>query len=126
MCNPFLEIDMKSWFKVTITEACILGGLFHRLCREFQRAFMSAGAPADMALFAQTYVLGDSREIYFSPGSMPYVAELVNIHGGRPCAEPSHSQVTMVYGVPGADATLFNGQESTLSSSSPSRVSAAR
>lgn len=117
---------MKSWFKVTITESCILGGLFHRLCREYQRAFIAAGAPADMALFAQTYVLGDSREIYFSPGSMPYVAELVNIHGGRPCAEPDLSQVTMVYGVPGADVSLFNGHEVTPSSSSPGRVAMAR
>lgn len=104
---------MKSWFKVTITESLVLGGLFHRLCREFQRAFMSAGAPADMALFAQTYVLGDSRDIYFSPGSLPYVAELIRVYDGHPCREPELGQVTMVYGVPGADAHLLEGPSSS-------------
>lgn len=100
---------MKSWFKVTVTESCVLGGLFHRLCREFQRAFIAAGAPVEMALFAQTYVLGDSRDIYFSPGSLPYVAELIRLHGGVSCSEPELGQVTMVYGVPGADAQLLTG-----------------
>jgi hypothetical protein len=94
-----------TWFKTTITESCILGGAFHRLCREFQRAFISAGAPADMALFAQTMVLGDSREIYFSPGSVPYVAELVRLFDARPCSSPNIQDLTMVYGVPGSSFT---------------------
>jgi hypothetical protein len=104
-----------TWFKATITESCILGGAFHRLCREFQRAFISAGAPADMALFAQTFVLGDSREIFFSPGSIPYVAELVRLFDGRPCAAPDVNDLTMVYGVPGSTfpAELIAAQEST-------------
>lgn len=92
-----------TWFKVTITESCILGGTFHRLCREFQRAFISAGAPSDMALLAQKFVLGETREIYFSPGSVPYVSDLIKVFGGNPCQTPDMEDVTVVYGVPGAD-----------------------
>lgn len=100
---------MKSWSKVTITESCVLGGKFHSLCRDFQRAFIAAGAPEAMALYAQTYVLEDSRDIYFSPGSLPYVEELVRMHQGIPCTAPRPTDVTMVYGVPGADNTVFDG-----------------
>lgn len=105
-----------SWFKVTITESCILGGTFHRLCREFQRAFIAAGAPADMALLAQTFVLGNTRDIFFSPGSVSYVADLIRVFDGRPCTGPDMMDVTMVYGVPGSDFGSYNaGAESARS-----------
>lgn len=102
---------MKSWSKVTITESCVLGGTFHSLCRDFQRAFIAAGAPDSMALYAQTYVLEDSRDIYFSPGSYPYVEELIRLHNGTPCSAPRPTEVTMVYGVPDADGRIFPGYQ---------------
>lgn len=106
---------MQSWFKVSITESCVLGGHFHRLCRQFQRAFIAAGAPRDMALFADTYVLNDTRDVYFSPGCMRHVTDLLNVHNALPCRRPEGGQVTMVYGVPGADRDLLPGSESNPS-----------
>lgn len=97
---------MASWFQVTITEARVLGGVFHRLCRDFQRAFIDAGAPAEMALFVRTILMSDERIVYFSPGSVGYVSDLIRAHGGHPAEAPDERHVTLLFGVPDADTML--------------------
>lgn len=96
-----------SWYCVEITEACVLGGDYHRLCRQFQRAFIQAGAPADMALFAQTAPEGDTRKVYFSPASIGFVRPEIESYGGFPCECPEERMVTLVFGVLDAKARLL-------------------
>jgi hypothetical protein len=96
-----------SWYSIEISEACILGGAYHRLCRAFQHAFIAAGAPPEMALLAQRVGLGESRRVYISPASVPYLGTLIEEYDGRPCARPQLDEVTLVYGVPGVKARLL-------------------
>ncbi len=96
------------WFKLHIAEGA--GRSFQSLCRAFQRAFISAGAPADMALFTGSASRDGTREVYLSSGSHPYVEDLIRHHRGHTCTAPDPETVTMVYGVPGAESRLFSDQ----------------
>ncbi len=95
------------WFYVVITEDSVAEGRYHRLCRLFQKRFISAGAPTDMALFAETSPHDRVRKVYFSPGSAPFVQDLIDDHEGKPCTHPSREGVTLVFGVPGAEDRLL-------------------
>lgn len=96
-----------NWYAIDITESCMLGGAYHKLCRDFQHAFIAAGAPPEMALMAQRMRVDAARRVYISPESLPYVGELVEAYGGRPCSRPNVEEVTLVYGVPGAKDRLL-------------------
>lgn len=93
------------WTRIDITEACILGGTYHRLCRHFQKAFIAAGAPEDMALFAQTFCAGETRTLYLTPASHAHLTDVV--FDGKPCAPPPAHEVTLVFGVPDAKQQLL-------------------
>ena len=101
-----------TWHCVEIEESYVLGGTFHQLCRDFQRAFMKAGGPADMALFAQTEPEEDVRRIFFSPGSSAYVQDLIDKHQGFFCSRPEAQNVTLLFGIPDAFSFLFSGANS--------------
>jgi len=90
-----------SWYLVEINEPALLGGSYHRLCRQFQQAFIAASAPGEMAMFVQT-TDGDVRRVYLSPGCALYVADLIDTYGGEACTAPDISSVILVYGTPEA------------------------
>jgi hypothetical protein len=96
-----------SWYCVEISESCILGGRYHRLCRQFQHAFIAAGAPPEMAMLAERSTLEDTRRVYFSPGSAEFVEELIESYGGSRAERPEREDVILVYGVPGITERLF-------------------
>lgn len=96
-----------TWYCVDLSANSIAEGLYHRLCREFQKSFIAAGAPAEMALFAQTVPNEGCRKVYFSPGSVHYVNSLIELLSGAPCDEPDQDLITLVFGVPDAGAKLF-------------------
>jgi|GEM_PF-540803 len=100
-----------SWYCVDITEDSELGGDYHRLCRKFQQAFIAAGAPPDMALFAQITSQDSVRKVYFSPGSLRYVKPLIDAHQGKACVGPDRTTVTLVFGVPDAGWSLLSEAE---------------
>lgn len=100
-----------SWHVIEISESCILGGAYHRFCRAFQHAFIAAGAPSDMALLARRTGLDETRQVYVSPASLPYLGSLLEEYEGRPCECPYSDDVTLVYGVPGVKARLLNTHE---------------
>lgn len=104
-----------TWYAIEITEACLLGGAYHRLCRAFQQAFIAAGAPADMALFAGRGAFDESRVVYLSPASVPILGELIAEYDGRPCDCPDAGLVTLVYGVPGVKARLLESPAEQVS-----------
>lgn len=95
-----------NWYRIDIEERCVLGGAYHSLCRAFQQAFIHAGAPPDMALFAQTYSFDNRRQVYLSPGSRPRVPELLEAYGARPAQPPDATEVSLVFGAPGAEGLL--------------------
>ena len=85
----------------------VQNGAFHRLCREFQQAFIAHGAPDEMALFAQTEPSDGARHVYFTPGCSTYVKPLIEDYGGMPCTLPDDASLTLVFGVPGAESVVF-------------------
>lgn len=99
------------WYYVDITEDRVEDGEYHRLCRQFQQAFIAAGAPPEMALFAQMALRDNIRKVYFSPGSVHYVKQLIDTYGGNPCDGPERSKVTLVFGVPDAGWALLGAAE---------------
>jgi hypothetical protein len=111
-----------SWYAIEISEACILGGAYHRLCRAFQHAFIAAGAPPEMALLARRVGLGEARRVYISPASVPYLGTLLDEYRGDPCDCPEFDEVTLVYGVPGAKARLLVEARETASEPRPEAV----
>ena len=95
------------WYRVDMTVDSLRDGAFHRLCREFQQAFIANGAPNEMALFAQAEPSDGTRRVYFTPGCTSYVQQLIDGYGGRPCATPDDGALTLMFGVPGAESVAF-------------------
>lgn len=108
------------WFSIDMPQRSMTDGAYHRLCRAFQRAFIDAGAPVDLALFALRP--GKTvRRLYLTPSSARYMPELIRRHNGCRCAAPDATAVTLVYGVPGAQALLeAEGSMATAPSREPS------
>lgn len=99
------------WYSIDMPPGSLANGAYHKLCRTFQRAFIDAGAPNDLALFALRS--GEElRRLFLTPSSPRYVPELIRRYGGYPCTPPAASAVTLVYGVPGAMALLARVDDS--------------
>lgn len=90
-------------------------GVFHRLCREFQQAFIANGAPNEMALFAQAEPSNGTRRVYFTPGCATYVRPLIEGYGGTPCSVPEEASLTLMFGVPGAESAIALSEREGLS-----------
>lgn len=112
------------WYSIDMPRDSLTNGGYHRLCRRFQRAFIDAGAPADLALFAMRGS-DNERRIYLSPVSVTYVPDLIRTYGASPCEVPAASTVTLVYGAPGAQKLLESpDQPAEPSDENPSRITA--
>ena len=105
-----------AWYSIEMPEASVMNGAYHRLCREFQKAFIGAGAPPELALFARRESSAKRRRLYLSPNAGDYVPHLMEDYGAEPCSVPDAATVTLVYGVPGAKSLLT---PETLSLSKP-------
>ena len=103
-----------AWYSIEMPEESITDGGYHRFCRQFQKAFIGAGAPPDLALFARRNGTSTGRRLYLTPCSSGYVPELVNDYGAEPCDVPEEDTVTLVYGVPGAKTLLTVKDEMRL------------
>lgn len=97
-----------TWYSIEMTAASVTDGVYHRLCREFQKAFIGAGAPPELALFACRKSRQERRRLYLSPDAADYVPELMRVYDAQPCGVPDAATVTLVYGVPGARTLLSN------------------
>lgn len=105
-----VEVQM-AWYSIDMPEDSVTDGGYHRLCRQFQKAFISAGAPAELALFACRNGTSSGRRLYLTPSSPGYVPDLVQAYGAEPCDVPEAGTVTLVYGVPGAKTLLSASDE---------------
>src|SRR5690625_6721764 len=115
---------MKLWIGVPLNDGRVLDGPSPRLSRGFQQAFLAAGAPRGMAMFA--IVDGDQRSVYFSPESLHHVQDLVDDHDGEPCDAPDTRDLTMIFGVPGADADIFGTSDAPAGDGAAAAVAVAR
>ena len=93
-------MSKPTWYRIEVNEECVLGGAYHRLCRAFQRIFIGAGAPPDMALLAEMHPFHNRRLVYLSPASIPHVWDLIAEYSGTPCDPPDLTHVSVVFGVP--------------------------
>ena len=99
-----------AWYVIDMPETSLTDGVYHRFCRKFQRAFIDAGAPPELALFAERNTITEQRRLYLSPLSESYVGDIMREYDAATCRAPSPESVTLVYGVPGAQ-TLLNQPE---------------
>ena len=102
------KVSSNNWFCVEMEPAARAS--FLRLCRQFQRAFMRAGAPDNMALFARTTESGEAYELYFSPECESYVDHLIEDHDGVPCRPPQSEAMTLLFGIPDAKSQLMSNE----------------
>lgn len=100
-----------AWYSIDMPEDSVTDGGYHRFCRQFQKAFISAGAPAELALFACRNGTPSGRRLYLTPSSPGYVPDLVQAYGAEPCDVPEPGTVTLVYGVPGAKTLLSESDD---------------
>ena len=94
------------WYVIDMPEASLTDGVYHRFCRKFQRAFIDAGAPPDLALFAERNTSSEERRLYLSPESESFVPDMMREYDAASCRAPDPDRVTLVYGVPGAQMLL--------------------
>jgi hypothetical protein len=104
-----------AWYSIDMPEVSVINGAYHRLCREFQKAFIGAGAPPELALFACRKSSAERRRLYLSPNAGDYVPHLMEDYGAEPCSVPDAGTVTLVYGVPGAKSLLTVPETLSLS-----------
>lgn len=102
---------MTSWYQIDIDESWLSAGRLHRLCRQFQRAYIRAGAPAEMALFALRDTCNTSRCLYVSPAARTHAADLLDAYAARPCSRPAIEHLTLLYGPPDVEHVLFRTEE---------------
>ena len=103
-----------AWYSIDMPEESVTDGGYHRFCRQFQKAFIGAGAPPEMALFACRDRSISGRRLYLTPSSQEYVPDLVQYYGAEPCTVPESSTVTLVYGVPGSKTLLSLADDTSI------------
>lgn len=69
-----------------------------KLEKSFEKLFIKAGGPEDMALFSDNDYLDNKIHIYFTPGCNPHCASLISQYGGEECDPPSLGQVFLLDG----------------------------
>lgn len=100
-----------AWYSIDMPEDSVVDGVYHRFCRRFQKAFISAGAPPELALFACRNRTSTGRRLYLTPSSPGYLPDLIQSYGAEPCDVPQAGAVTLVYGVPGAKSMLSPSED---------------
>ncbi len=68
---------------------------------QFVKLWMAAGSPKDMAFFGirtAGELIGEEVEVYFSPGSLKYAKELIELCQGLECEQPRASYLALLAG----------------------------
>ena len=92
-----------TWYKIDMNGDSLRDGDFHKLCREFQRAFIAHGAPEDMALLAHAEPSNGHRRLFLTPGCASYVPRLLEGYRAADSTPPNGDGLTLVFGVPRID-----------------------
>ena len=88
-----------AWNKVTLTTTQIEEQrALQKLEKEFEKLFIAANAPGDMALFSDNEYQDGKISIYFTPGCNPHCVSLINQYHGEECDPPSLEHVFLLDG----------------------------
>lgn len=75
------------WYRLTLTGEQVAAGKVQEYREAFEQAFMAAKGPRIMALFSRECDDG-GMNLYFTPDSGKYAAELIQDWGCAPCDHP--------------------------------------
>lgn len=88
-----------TWNKVVLTSEQIeQEQALKKLEKQFEKLFLAAGGPEDMALFSDNEYHDGHIGIYFTPGCNPHCADLIAEYGGQECEPPALSHVFVLDG----------------------------
>ncbi len=96
-----------SWYKVLFTfeqieqERALLA-----LEKVFEKFYIDADGPSDMALFSDNEYQNNKINIYFTPGCSPACDNLISEYNGEKCQPPNIEHVTLVTGNDDAEDLL--------------------
>ncbi|MBT3424507.1 MAG: hypothetical protein HOB17_12400 [Candidatus Marinimicrobia bacterium] len=86
------------WFKVSIEPEDVARGVHIRIQEDFNKVFMALHAPKEMALFSNTLLGNKTLDLYFSPGSYPFVKIINNKYNGTEIEELPPKDVVLLVG----------------------------
>lgn len=98
---------MNPWFFVSLGDGMMAPVPLAEIEEHFQAAFLSAGKPAEMAVFTRSESEGRLHcEViaYFSPAA----AEVAKAFAAQPCPKPERSGLGLLAGEEQAWAVLFH------------------
>ncbi len=88
-----------SWNKVVLTTGQIEEQhALEKLEKQFEKKFIAADGPEDMALFSDNEYSDGRIGIYFTPGCSPHCDELIAEYNGEACEPPPLSRVFLLDG----------------------------
>jgi len=88
-----------AWNKVLLTNKQIEEQhALEKLEKQFEKLFIKAGGPEDMALFSDNEYSDGRIHIYFTPGCNPHCADLISRYAGEECDPPILGQVFLLDG----------------------------
>jgi len=86
-----------SWYEVILSSEQVGEGISEKIQSDFEKLFVKAGKPPEMALFCDTFPVPQFA-MYFSPVSAHYCSELISAYSGDACEKPNSSEVTLLVG----------------------------
>ena len=98
---------MNHWYSLSLGDGITAAMPSVEIEERFQRVFLSAGKPPEMAVFLRSESEGRLHcEViaYFSPAA----AEVANAFDAQPCAEPARAGLSLLAGEEQAWSLLFH------------------
>jgi hypothetical protein len=88
-----------AWNKVSLTaEQIEEQHALEKLEKQFEKLFIAANGPEDMALFSDNDYQDGRISIYFTPGCNPHCAGLISQYSGEECEPPSLGRIFLLDG----------------------------
>lgn len=88
-----------SWHKVSFTfDQIEKDRVLLNLEKKFEKIYISADGPSDMALFSDNEYQNNRINIYFTPGCSPACDFLIKEYKGSTCSAPDVEHVSLVTG----------------------------
>lgn len=93
-----------SWYKITIDSNQLSSGEMVNIGKKFSDILHALGSPKDMFALCDNMpqkVAGQNKmvtSIYFSPGCMPHISQLIADYSGVSCEEPDRSSLAFMDG----------------------------
>jgi hypothetical protein len=86
------------WYKIFLTNEQIRNGVQIQIQDQFTNLWMKLKAPKDVTMFddARTEVKG--KTIYFSPGAIAFMIDIINQYLGEETERPNINEVALLVG----------------------------